>query len=82
MSFKAGIDRNENSFSACALTTASITAQFWIWLKERFTRYSDKAAMNSRRQRAPDVSNAPLELREIASTYRKTAEMQIIRRNR
>lgn len=38
--------------------------------------------MNSRRQRAPDVSNAPLELREIASTYRKTAEMQIIREHR
>ncbi len=38
--------------------------------------------MNSRRQRAPDVSNASLELREITSTYRKTAEMQIIRGER
>jgi len=78
MSFKAGIDRKENSFSVCALKTPSIKAQFWIWLKEIFTRYSDKAAMNSRRQREPDVSNASLEQREIASTHHKTAEMQII----
>lgn len=41
-----------------------------------------QAAMNFRRQRAPDVSNASLELREITSTYRKTAEMQIIRGDR
>ncbi len=34
------------------------------------------------RQRAPDVSNASLELREITSTYRKTAEIQIIRGDR
>lgn len=46
-------------------------------------RSTDKAAMNSRRQaRSPDVSNAPLDLREITSTYRKTAEMQIIRERR
>ncbi len=70
--------------TACALTTASITAQFWKWLKGRCTKSADKwqAAMNSRRQRAPDVSNASLELREITSTYRKTAEMQIIRGER